>query len=116
MNGGMYKGKRILKESTMEAMLTPQYYQGERFLDLPADDEQALTFSYESPLGLGREWIKLGHNGADPGTNTFMFFDRQEKVGVIFFTNSEINNRKALKAAQSIVKDLFLHADKFFAH
>lgn len=40
----------------------------------------------------------IGHSGGDPGTNTMMFFDTENKVGKIFITNtdSKKENSKAL--------------------
>lgn len=75
MNGGVYNGKRILKESTVQEMHTVQY----------------------PGVGYGLGWqvqtdkqgkTRLGHMGTQRGVFTDMGFCPSDKTGVIIFTNT----------------------------
>ena len=76
MNHGEYNSTHILKESTVDLMLTPQ-------------------LSYEQ--GIGLIWYQdslpgrtlWGHTGGDTGVSTFMFFEPETNIGVIILTNGE---------------------------
>jgi CubicO group peptidase (beta-lactamase class C family) len=77
MNGGEYKGVRILKESTLNMMLKPQ---------IEEYKSQGLCWEH---LDFKSLW---GHSGGDPGVNTYMFFDPSTRVGVITFQNNNNGN------------------------
>jgi CubicO group peptidase (beta-lactamase class C family) len=79
MNGGVYKGVRILNESTIEEMHRIQYPDG--------------------GYGLGWQFMgsndtkKVGHVGQIPGFGSAMFFfksESAEKLGIIYFWNENI--------------------------
>jgi CubicO group peptidase (beta-lactamase class C family) len=79
LNGGELNGKRILKKETIDKMLT---------LQLEWDNRQGLTWrmsEFETPSGKVILW---GHSGLDPGIQTFLYFDRANKTGVITFQNN----------------------------
>ncbi|WP_110056015.1 serine hydrolase [Chitinophaga sp. S165] len=79
LNGGELHGKRILKKATLDKMLTTQ---------LELDKTQGLTWrtsEFETPSGKVTLW---GHSGLDPGIQTFLYFDREKKTGVITFQNN----------------------------
>ena len=77
MNGGEYKGVRILKESTLNMMLKPQ---------IEEYKSQGLCWELMDFKSL---W---GHSGGDPGVSTLMFFDPSTRVGVITFQNNNNGN------------------------
>ena len=77
MNGGEYKGVRILKESTLKMMLKTQ---------IEAYKSQGLCWEN---LDFKSLW---GHDGGDPGVTTFMFFNPSTKLGVITFQNNNNGN------------------------
>jgi CubicO group peptidase (beta-lactamase class C family) len=81
MNGGTSGGVQLLKPATVASMLTPQ---------VKSDPKQGLCF-FNIDLGENRVW---GHDGADPGVGTMMFFRPSDGVGVIVF---ETNLSSALK-------------------
>lgn len=79
LNDGELNGKRILKKTTVEMMLTPQ---------TQTDRSQGLTWrssEFETPTGKVKLW---GHSGLDPGIQTFLFFNPANKTGVITFQNN----------------------------
>ena len=80
MNGGEYHEARILQNQTVSLMFTLQYP----------------TNSY---IGYGLGWqiymnnnasgnnTRIGHNGAMPGTQTYMFYHESEHAGIIILAN-----------------------------
>jgi CubicO group peptidase (beta-lactamase class C family) len=80
MNGGEYDEVRILQNQTVSLMFTLQY---------PSD----------SYIGYGLGWqiymnhnassnnTRIGHNGAMPGTQTYMFYHESEHAGIIILAN-----------------------------
>jgi CubicO group peptidase (beta-lactamase class C family) len=77
LNGGILDGRRILEESTVEAMLQTQRAEESR--------KQGLTW-YSSSLVRGLEvW---GHGGSDPGINTDIRLVPEERIAAIVFINT----------------------------
>ena len=71
MNGGSYRGVRLLEEATVTQMLTPQIG--------PLDPTQGLIWYWEGDL--------IGHSGGDKGVTTHMFYDPATGAGVILLAN-----------------------------
>ena len=90
MNNGSYREKRILKETSIVDMLTPDYID-----------------SYTKFWEKGEE---IGHGGRDPGVSTRMFFDPKEKRGIIIFINTSSygNFKKAEKYIYEFGKSILL--------
>ena len=80
IRGGELDGRRILTESTVAEIFSPQ-------LDpsLTREDEsvRGLTWS-RTESGIGELW---GHNGADPGIRSHMQFQPESGRGVVVFAN-----------------------------
>lgn len=80
-NNGMYKGKQILKEETVDTMFSAQVirdYLPPWFVDVGMG-------AYAMRLDNGESvW---GHTGADPGMSSFMFFNREADLGVVVLAN-----------------------------
>ena len=76
MNGGRFEGAQLLKEETVEEMLS----------------------------GKGLCWFRAGdywgHDGSDPGCETEMQFNPKTRVGFIIFANAEAN----LKPIKALLK------------
>jgi len=79
LNGGELNGKRILQQATIDKMFTPQ---------LEAYTAQGLTWRTSEFEGKHSKTKLWGHSGLDPGIQTFLFFNRENKTGVITFQNS----------------------------
>jgi hypothetical protein len=72
LNDGSYKGKRILRKTTVDTMLSNDHF------------------------GRGLCWYKEGnefwqHGGGDPGIVTLIAFDRTKKAGLIVFISGTSN-------------------------
>lgn len=80
MNGGDYKGVHILKKETIQLMFTPQY---------PNDQYIGYGLGWQifSDHNGSQQHLRIGHNGAMPGTQTYMFYHIADNVGIIIFTN-----------------------------
>ncbi len=89
INGGTYNGLRILKESTVNKMLT---------LQIEGNNSQGLCWHKD---GFESLW---GHGGGDPGIRTKMYFSPETKIGIITFQNSFMGD------PFEIVKMLYLSA------
>jgi len=112
MNKGSFNGKRIMEEATVDAMLAPQRFGHERIPNIRGIKDQAIAFVYEVPGMIGGpSWTRIGHNGGDPGTTTFMYYEPTTKTGIIYFTNSDILTRDQIHATQTIINSLVVHAD-----
>jgi CubicO group peptidase (beta-lactamase class C family) len=74
MQGGRYRGQRILKPRTVKDMLRTQ---------TPLDSSQGLVWSSQSINGR-TVW---GHDGDDNGAGTKMWLDPDRRTGVILMTN-----------------------------
>ncbi|MBC7081455.1 MAG: beta-lactamase family protein [Thermoplasmatales archaeon] len=101
MNGGEYKGVRILSKESVEEMQRVQY------------ESKKYSFQY----GLGWQiWKRgdetyIGHTGGLYGVATDMKFRASDNVGIIFFTNKEVYNLREIVAFSLIEKLLFMKAD-----
>jgi CubicO group peptidase (beta-lactamase class C family) len=74
MNGGVYKGQRILKESTIEDMLK---------IHNPAS---GICLIWNCTVG---GWF--GHSGGLNGASTYVEFQKEDKVGLIILSNVYIS-------------------------
>jgi len=79
MNGGKFKGKRVLKKETINKMLSIQ---------TNTNKFQGLTWHiYEWDVP-GSNEVLWGHTGGDPGIITYLFFNPVSKLGIITFQNA----------------------------
>jgi len=115
MDGGIYKGKRILKESTVNLMLTPQW----KFNGKNGDTFFGLFLSW----GLGfqltgnkingdfivPDYFMNGHIGDAYGLISNMFFNKEKKFGMIFITNGSEEEFEGghYSAFNSVEEDVF---------
>ncbi len=102
MNGGVYNGKRILNEESVNEMHTAQY---------PSKN-------YNFRYGLGWQiWDKgkdtyIGHTGGLFGVSTKMVFRESDGTGIIFFTNKQIKNIREMIVFFLVEHLLFWKASK----
>ena len=89
MNEGELNGNRILQSETVKKMLSSQ---------LSKEGSQGLSFYTETVNDSLKLW---GHNGIDPGVRTTMYFNPENRTGVITFQNN------ATDGAISILKELY---------
>lgn len=99
MNGGTYRGVKLLEPATVTQMLAPQ----------PGVD---------SPWGeQGLIWLRtgglVGHDGADRGVRTHMYFDPATGAGVVMLANALPEPRKGDHALSDILYRLLAEAPGF---
>lgn len=107
LQGGIYRGHRILDATTVDMMLTP-FVPGTDVLT-GKEVSQGLFWHSNETFVHGRTlW---GHSGADLGISSEMYMDRSRNEGVIVLANGEASawNYPALAA---IVTQLFQKADQ----
>ncbi len=85
MNNGVYKDVRILKNETVEEMLSLQAYPVEDTFRMPGYGLGWQIFFNNH--GGGQSAERVGHNGGMPGAITYMFIHVKENVGVILLSN-----------------------------
>jgi len=95
MNRGTYQGVRILQESTVAEMLRVQ--------DASLSRTQGLFWFIDQNADYGREQV-IGHDGADPGTSTEMWYQPSTGRGIILLANTE---PKRATSGYQIVRLLF---------
>ncbi len=95
INAGTYNEVQLLEEQTVQMMLTLQY----------PDIDAAQGLCWYSKETAGE--IYWGHDGADPGVATQMFFRPSDGVGVVVLTNATLG----LPFMNRIEKRLFEEAD-----
>ncbi len=86
LNGGVFKGKRIISEQTLEQMFTRQYDQFKGGIEGIWGNETA---------GFGLTWwtqVREGdryfaHSGSVPGYTAFLLGNRDRKLGFVILTN-----------------------------
>jgi CubicO group peptidase (beta-lactamase class C family) len=96
LHGGAFGNARILAPDTVRRMLTSQ-------VAPTRETEQGLGFDAIH----SKDGLRWGHNGADPGVRTNMWFRPEDGVGVIVFINR--GNRDLAR----IVDRLFDEANRF---
>jgi len=110
MNNGVYKGLRLLNESTVNEMHKVQYY----------NDEVNYRYGTDFQYGFGwlirnRPFIKdlSGHTGAyELGARTKMLYRPSKNTGIIYFTNTLPKGRQFYIWEYVIEKVLFRYAEK----
>lgn len=91
MNGGIYKGARILKQETIDLMMSPILSE-----KINEDKDQGICW-FQSP-SLYPTWY---HGGSDPGVSTRLYINKEDKISVIVFQNANADN------SFYIVKELY---------
>jgi CubicO group peptidase (beta-lactamase class C family) len=83
MNGGEYNGVRILKNDTVKLIFTLQY---------PNSGYRGYGLGWQIFPGHNgtEDNLRIGHNGAMPGSQTYMFYHVSENVGIIMLTNDHL--------------------------
>jgi CubicO group peptidase (beta-lactamase class C family) len=97
LNGGEYKGKRILGESTIEQILSVH------------NKASGMCLIWNRMIG---GWY--GHSGGVNGASTYAEFHKQDRVGLMVFANIYISSDNPLYAPQGEIYGLIRReADKY---
>lgn len=94
--GGAFEGQRILQEATVAQMLSQQ---------APGVDDEQFVFWFSTEL-CGRTVV--GHDGADDGASTRMYFDPATGIGALILMNAE--EEEPVDAAGEALLDLLFDA------
>lgn len=102
LNGGMFKGKRIIAERTLDQMLTKQY---EKFKG-PVEGlwgNEAAGFGLTWWLGEHNGDRYFAHSGSVPGYTAFLLGNRDQKLGFAILTNGNRAHPHLIKLADKAI-------------
>jgi len=109
MKGYYGSGKLITKESFIK-MMSPKITKKQFNTKKELDDNYGFFWEV-SPKG------KMGHNGSDPGILTLMYFDKEEKVGAIFFMNTSLEEDKdIINTVQNIWRTIKKYKNQYISN
>lgn len=104
LNGGEFKGARILKKESVEEMVKFQFTKSSKPENINlAEQNSGIFWSVKS------NGTRIGHAGGDPGVSTKMYYDPSKKVGVILFMNTSLSEED-MKKFVSIYDELWKYA------
>jgi CubicO group peptidase (beta-lactamase class C family) len=119
INGGIYRGVRILQDSTVRLMHSPQWIfngnNGDNYYGLFRSWGLGfqLTTNTKNMDNIASQYILNGHIGESYGLVSDMFFNSDNKFGMIFMTNGsaepfECSNSSAFYAVEDeVMRSLF---------
>jgi CubicO group peptidase (beta-lactamase class C family) len=103
LNGGMFKGKRVIGEQTLNQMHTLQY---EKF----KGPVEGLWGGAEAGFGL-TWWVEkrngelhFAHSGSVPGYTAFLLGNRDQKLGFAILTNGNRAHPHLIKLADKALE------------
>lgn len=87
VNQGRRKGKQILAPAIARELWRPNFTKN----DKPTNyDYDVVNYNEGVFWSMNDSTRKIGHVGRDPGVNTYMYYDRHLKRGIIIFYNTSI--------------------------
>ncbi|UYC16489.1 beta-lactamase family protein [Xanthomonas campestris pv. phormiicola] len=89
LNDGAYDGGRILQRRSVEEMLRFQYSPANKPDNVELDKKNSGIF-----WATKFDATRIGHGGSDPGVKTEMLSDLDKELGVIFFTNTSLDEHQ----------------------
>ena len=105
LEGGEYKGARILERRSVDEMLRFQFTPSSKPGNIDLAEENAGLF-WSTKFNVTR----VGHGGSDPGIKTEMLANLSKDVGVIVFTNTSLAGPE-MKSFAGIFLALWKHAE-----
>ncbi len=109
LNGGLFKGRRIISEQTLEQMFTRQY-------DKFKGPVEGLWGNEEAGFGL-TWWVAerngdryFAHSGSVPGYTAFLLGNRTQKLGFAILTNGHRAHQHLIKLADKAMDLLKAHS------
>lgn len=111
LNGGAYKGQRLISEATHKQMLTRQYDQFKGPIEHLWGGEQA---------GFGLTWwvderngeTYFAHSGSVPGYTAFLLGNRDQKLGFAILTNGNRAHPHLIRLADKALDLLRAHTQQ----
>jgi CubicO group peptidase (beta-lactamase class C family) len=102
LNGGVFKGKRIISELTMEQMFTRQYDQFKGGIEgIWGNDTAGFGLTWWVQVRDGERYI--AHSGSVPGYTAFLLGNRDRKLGFAILTNGNHAHPHLFKLADRAI-------------
>ncbi len=98
---GQLNGAQILTNESVEEMLKPEFNASNR-----PDNMDIIKDNMGILWAIKDGGSKIDHRGADPGVNTYMYYDIKKQVGVILFMNTSLSD-SGMKDFISIYDELW---------
>jgi len=117
LNGGSFKGKRIVSEQTLEQMLTRQYDQFKGPIEgLWGNDTAGFGLTWWVDVRDGDRYF--AHSGSVPGYTAFLLGNRDRKLGFAVLTNGNRAHPHLIKLADRAIDLMkkYTSAEKAAAH
>lgn len=109
LNGGVFKGKRLVSEQTMDQMFTRQYdrFKG-KIEDLWGNDTAGFGLTWWTQVRDGDHYI--AHSGSVPGYTAFLLGNRDRKLGFAILTNGNRAHLHLFKLADQAIDLMKKHS------
>lgn len=102
LNGGVFKGKRIISEQTLEQMFTRQYDQFKGGIEgIWGNDTAGFGLTWWVQVRDGERYI--AHSGSVPGYTAFLLGNRDRKLGFAILTNGNRAHPHLFKLADRAI-------------
>jgi CubicO group peptidase (beta-lactamase class C family) len=102
LNGGVFKGKRIISEETLEQMFTRQYDQFKGGIEgIWGNDTAGFGLTWWVQVRDGERYI--AHSGSVPGYTAFLLGNRDRKLGFAILTNGNRAHPHLFKLADRAI-------------
>jgi CubicO group peptidase (beta-lactamase class C family) len=102
LNNGVFKGRRILSEATMNQMFTRQYDQFKGPIEnLWGNDTAGFGLTWWTQQRDGDRWF--AHSGSVPGYTAFLLGARDQKLGFAILTNGNRAHPHLIRLADKAV-------------
>ncbi|RZJ82855.1 MAG: class A beta-lactamase-related serine hydrolase [Massilia sp.] len=104
LDGGQYRGSRILDAASTAEMLRFQYTEANKPDNVKLQEKNSGLF-WSTKMDV----TYIGHGGSDPGVHTEMLSDLSKDVAVILFVNTSLSGAET-KVYTALMEDLWRHA------
>jgi CubicO group peptidase (beta-lactamase class C family) len=102
LNSGVFKGKRLVSEQTMEQMLTRQHPQFKGPVEgLWGNESAGFGLTWWVQVRDGERWF--AHSGSVPGYTAFLLGNRDRKLGFAILTNGNRAHPHLIKLADRAI-------------
>src|SRR5436189_921963 len=102
LNNGMFKGKRIISEQTMEQMFTRQYDKFKGGIEgIWGNETAGFGLTWWSQVRDGDRYF--AHSGSVPGYTAFLLGNRDRKLGFAILTNGNRSHPHLFKLADRAI-------------
>src|SRR5437870_2171884 len=102
LNGGVFKGKRLISEQMMEQMFTKQYPQFKGPVEgLWGNEGAGFGLTWWVQVRDGERWF--AHSGSVPGYTAFLLGNRDRKLGFAILTNGNRAHPHLFKLADKAI-------------